>query len=214
MKIKEGALQQGRVDVAAAKCRGLIGEKEREGEKRKTTAQIETEALIFETTRQRDIEESNTKLAIERIEFGTNVEIAEMQAKRKSEMRDAELQRELELKQAKVNEEKFRAEKLTKAIVEAENIKVNADANQYKLKQEADAKYYEAQTIAKATQLLYEARAIGIEQLNTSFQGDKHAIIKYLFLDRGVLSKIANANSNALSGLNPDVTVWNTELSE
>lgn len=40
-KVKEGAIQQGRVDVATANTLGNIGMKEREGAERKATSKIE-----------------------------------------------------------------------------------------------------------------------------------------------------------------------------
>jgi flotillin len=44
LKSHEGAINQAKVDVAQAKFKGAVGEKEREGEQRKATSKIESDA--------------------------------------------------------------------------------------------------------------------------------------------------------------------------
>lgn len=67
-------------------------------------------------------------------------------------------------------------------------------------------KQKEAQGIAS----IYEAQSKGIAQLVDSFGGDKDALIKYLMLDKGVYGDLARTNADAIKGLSPKITVWNT----
>jgi flotillin len=153
---------------------------------------------------------AKAKMAIESTDFNNNMQIAEITAKAKAEIRDAELQRELEVKRAFVIAEKFRAENLSKAIVDAEAMKTIADANYYKAKTDSDAEYYMKEKEAQSLQSVYEAQAEGIQQLHDSMNGDNRAIIQYLFMERGVYKDMAYVNANAVTGLQPEITVWGT----
>lgn len=155
--------------------------------------------------------DARSKLAIEQTEFDVNMLLADITAKKKALMRDTELQIKLEVQRAFVLTEQFRAEKLSKAIVEAETMKTKADAQSYKLKAEADARLYTERKNAEAVDHVFEAQSKGLAQLNDSFHGDNKAIIKYLFLERGVYKDISVQNSAALQGLCPEIAVWDTQ---
>lgn len=169
---------------------------------------IKSNAIEFELVRETDILEAKSKLTIENIMFENQRIIADINAKKAVMMRDAELQRAIECKRSHVIEEKIRAERLSKAIVDAEAIKVEADAAFYKKKAEADARLYEQVAKAKATELLFKAQSEGVKQLQNSFHGDNRAIIKYLMLEKGAYKNLAKKNAEAIVGLKPVITVW------
>jgi flotillin len=42
------------------------------------------------------------------------------------------------------------------------------------------------------------------------FNGDKYAALQYIMIERNVYKELAKENANAIKGLNPNITVWNT----
>jgi flotillin len=142
------------------------------------------------------------------------VQIAQIEAKKKSEMREAELQKDVELRRALVLQEKQRAEKLSVAVVESEIIKTLADANLYRTRMDADGKLYQKQRDADAIRMLYDAQANGLQLIHSAFKGDNVALLQYLMLEKGLYVELAKANAEAIKGLEPKITVWNTGSSE
>lgn len=112
LKSHEGAINQAKVDVAQAKFKGAVGEKEREGEQRKVTSHIESDAVVYEQAREVEMSDARAKLTVQRTGFNNLIEIANIEAQKKAQMRDAELQKEVELRRAMVLQESTRAEKV------------------------------------------------------------------------------------------------------
>ncbi|KAJ3325759.1 hypothetical protein HDV06_003529 [Boothiomyces sp. JEL0866] len=210
LKSQEGAINQAKVDVAQAKMLGAVGEKEREAEQRKNIIEIESKTVVYEQNRKVEIVKAQTELETERTIFNNNVRIAEIEAEKRAAVRDAELQREVEIKKALVAQEKARAEKLSKTTVEAEMIQTLAAADLFKKKTEADAYFYTKQKEAEAIQVMYNAQANGIKLLQQAFNGDNAATLQYIMLDRGIFQELAKSNADAVKGMEPKITVWNT----
>lgn len=114
------------------------------------------------------------------------------------------------MKRALVSMERERAENLSKTTVEAEIIQTMADAALYRRKAEADASYYTRSKESEALQVAYGAQSEGIKQIQQAFDGDNAATLQYIMLDRGLFQELAKANSEAIKGLNPTISVWNT----
>ncbi len=110
-----------------------------------------------------------------------------------------------------VQQEKNRAEMLSKTTVEAEVIRALADATLYKNKIEADAILYKKQKEAEAMQMTFEAQANGIKMLQSAFQGDNSAVLNYIMLDRGIFQDLAKSNAAAVAGMQPKISVWNSK---
>ncbi|KAJ3310786.1 hypothetical protein HDV04_004651 [Boothiomyces sp. JEL0838] len=210
LKSQEGAINQAKVDVAQAKLLGAVGEKEREAEQRKNLIEIESKTVVYEQNRQVEIVKAQTQLETEKTVFQNNVRLAEIEAEKRAAVRDAELQREVEIKRALVAQEKARAEKLSKTTVEAEMIQTLAAADLFKKKTEADAYFYTKQKEAEAIQVMYNAQANGIKMLQQAFNGDNGATLQYIMLDRGIFQELAKSNADAVKGMEPKITVWNT----
>jgi flotillin len=96
-----------------------LTEKKREAEQRKNLIEIESQTVIYEQNRLIDIAKAKATLQQERTVFDNNVRITEIETQKKAAMRDAELQREIEVKNALVTQEKARSEFLSKTTVEA-----------------------------------------------------------------------------------------------
>ncbi|KAJ3256499.1 hypothetical protein HK103_005497 [Boothiomyces macroporosus] len=210
LKSQEGAINQAKVDVAQAKLLGAVGEKEREAEQRKNIIEIESKTIVYEQNRQVEIVKAQTQLETEKTVFQNNVRLAEIEAEKRAAVRDAELQRDVEIKRALVAQEKARAEKLSKTTVEAEMIQTLAAADLFKKKTEADAYFYTKQKEAEAIQVMYNAQANGIKMLQQAFNGDNAATLQYIMLDRGIFQELAKSNADAVKGMEPKITVWNT----
>nr|BAK01301.1 predicted protein [Hordeum vulgare subsp. vulgare] len=210
LKSQEGAINQAKVDVAQAKLLGAVGEKEREAEQRKNIIEIESKTVVYEQNRQVEIVKAQTQLETEKTIFNNNVRIAEIEAEKRAAVRDAELQRDVEIKRAMVAQEKARAEQLAKTTVQAEMIQTLAAADLFKKKTEADAYFYTKQKEAEAIQVMYNAQANGIKLLQQAFNGDNAATLQYIMLDRGIFQDLAKSNAAAVKGMEPKITVWNT----
>lgn len=102
LKSHEGAINQAKVDVAQAKFKGAVGEKEREGEQRKETSKIEANAVVFEQSREIEMSDARSKLLVQKAGFENLIDIAKIEAQKKVQMRDAELQKDVELLRAAV----------------------------------------------------------------------------------------------------------------
>ncbi|KAJ3319375.1 hypothetical protein HDU93_003705 [Gonapodya sp. JEL0774] len=110
-----------------------------------------------------------------------------------------ELQRTVEQRRLETETERLRAEILAKATVEYEsNVKT------------ADARLYAKTKEAEAVTALFRAQADGIAELTRAFGGDSKAVLQYLMLERGLFTELAKANAEAIRGLQPKITVWNT----
>jgi flotillin len=210
MKTQEGAINQSKIDVAEAKLRGTIGEKEREGETRIANAKVEAEAITFEAQRKIEMGKADANLQVEKAAFEIQVAVANIEASAKAALRDADLQASIEKQRANVLIAKERAEKLSKTLIEAETIQKLADANLYKAKKAAEAVLYQKEKQAEAIKAKFEAKANGVEMLQEAFTGDNNATLQYIMLQRGVFKDLAKANADAVKSMKPEIQIWST----
>jgi flotillin len=208
LKSQEGAINQAKVDVAQAKLLGAIGEKQKEAEQRKNLIEIESVTVIYEQDRQIGIAKAKTELDTERTKLENNVRIAQIEAMNEAAIREAELQKDLEVKRAMVTQEKERAEQLSKTTVQM--IETLATVELYKAKTEADALLYRKQKEMEARDLEFETQAKGIRMLHDAFGGNTSATLQYIMIEKGVLQELAKTNAEAVKGMEPKISVWNT----
>ncbi|KAJ3305574.1 hypothetical protein HDV03_001440 [Kappamyces sp. JEL0829] len=210
LKAQEAAINQAKVDVATAKTAGSVGEKKKEAEQRKNLIEIEAATVVYEQNRKIDIAKATTELDTEKTNFQNNVLIAQIEAEKKAAMRNAELQREVEVKNVLVQQEKERGKNLAKTIVEAEMIEALAKADLFKLRTKADAAFYTKQKEAEALQITYQAQANGIKYLQEAFGHDNASTLQYIMINQGVFQELAKSNAEAVKGMQPKISVWNT----
>ena len=74
----------------------------------------------------------------------------------------------------------------------------------------ADANLYMKQQEAAGLFALYKAQSEGIERLMESFGGNQAALVQYMMIKDGIYEKLAQSNAQAIKGLEPKITVWNT----
>ncbi|KAJ3021673.1 hypothetical protein HKX48_008052 [Thoreauomyces humboldtii] len=230
LKSHEGAVNQAKIDVANARYLGAVGEKEREGQTRKESARVEASAIIFEAERKGEMAAAQAAFETKSVSYDQQVIIAKLEADKARGMREAELQKEVEIRKAAVMQERLRAEDLARAKVAAEAVLATADAALYKHQREADAKLYSAQKEAEAMKTMYEAQAEGLGRLASTFGNNPGSLLQYvsfeqradlfdlalnssllqLMLEKGLYQDLAKTNAEAIRGLQPKITVWNT----
>jgi len=106
--------------------------------------------------------------------------------------------------------ERLRATELSKAQVLAETSIKNAEGIANSLKIKADAELYAIQKEAEGILAIYQSQSEGIQKLIDSFDKDPNALIQYLMLDKGLYQILARENAEAIRGLKPKITIWNT----
>lgn len=129
-----------KVDVAEAKMKGEIGAKlrqgqtaqnaakidaetkiistKRDGESKKEEVKVKSEVKIFENQKDADVAKAVAELAAQKAGWSKAAHLAEVEAKQEVSIREAELQVEVEKKNALTRTEKLRADLLSKATVE------------------------------------------------------------------------------------------------
>ncbi|KAH7390593.1 hypothetical protein BKA66DRAFT_510662 [Pyrenochaeta sp. MPI-SDFR-AT-0127] len=259
-KAHEGALNQAKVDVADARMRGEVGEAEKQGKTKQEVAKIHANTAVLETERKAEKAAADAKLTDKEIRIGADLSVARINAKREAELRDAELNTEVEKKRALMELERLRATKVVQAKIEKESSQQKADAEMYAQEKAADGKKYSEQADAEAAafrrlrdaeadyqakereaeanylvstrraeaeyfakeraaqaQLIAQQReAEGLSAMAKAYGdmanvlGGPQGLMQYLMLTNGVYERLAEANGNAIKGLQPKINVWNT----
>lgn len=237
-KAHEGATNQARIDVAEAQLRGNVGEAKRKGEQEREIAKIHAETAVQKT--ERDIERAQAEAILEtrKTELNRDVEIARIAATRKTEAQDEDLKREVQIKRAAAEMERLRATEVVKATIERESQQQAADAKAYQIEAEARANYekekqdaeaaayktkqdaeaWSAAAIKKAEAELQRrlkeaeglaAMADAYARLGQAFGGPA-GLLQYMMIEKGTYVELAKANAEAIRGLHPKISVWNT----
>lgn len=233
-------MNQAKIDVADARYKGDVGEKEKVGMTRQQVGRIEAETVVYENEKKAEMYQAQALLETRQAEYDRQVQTAQIESKQASNMRQIELQRQYEEKRQLAETERLRADVVAKwkaeyeVGVEKANAELysqqrKADAELFKKKQEAegmfitatktaeaqmkkaDAYLYEKQKEAEAINEVMAAQANGLKMIVGAFNGDANAAINYLMIERGTYQALAKENANAIKGLNPKITVWNQD---
>jgi flotillin len=169
-KTRAGAENQARIEIANAKFKGDVGEKEKQKDTRIQSSQFESEAVKFESERNVEIAKATALLQIEKAEFDRQTKLAQIESEKAAEIRASELQKEVENRNIAQETEKLRAKLLAQAVVEAEAKERAADADRYKKEREADAVLYAKEKEAAGILEVLNAQADGLRNLMTTTQ--------------------------------------------
>ncbi|KDN69475.1 putative SPFH domain/Band 7 family protein [Colletotrichum sublineola] len=91
-----------------------------------------------------------------------------------------------------------------------------ADANAYKTRQDAEAHQYSAQLAAEAELAIALKKAQGVAAMADAYAkmsgafGGPSGLLQYLMIEKGTYVQLAKANADAIRGLQPKISVWNT----
>ncbi|KAI3923219.1 hypothetical protein MKW92_042884 [Papaver armeniacum] len=258
-KIQMEAANQAKVDVAEAKMKGAVGAKlregqtiqnaakidaetkiiatQRQGQGKKEELKVQAEVKIFENLRDADVAEANAELATKKAGWAQLAELAQVESVKAVAIKEAELQRQVELKNALTQTEKLKAEYLSKASVEYDVKVQEANWELYKKQKQAEAVLYEKQKAAEAQKLaaeaqffaqqqaadgeLYakkkeaegmvaaaEAQGVYIQSLLKEFDGNYASLRDYLMISGGMFQEVAKINAGAVQGLQPKISIW------
>jgi flotillin len=218
--------------------RGEIGEAGKKGHTKQEISKIEAETAVLETKRKADKAQADAELTNKQTDLDMGIQIAQIRARRAAEARDAELQKDVEMKKAATELERLRAKDLVRAQIAKETAQQDADAHFYRESKSADAKAYaekqdaDAQLFKQQRQIqaaverqmkeadaLYHAKmkeaeatkaqAEAFKSLADAFGGPQ-GLLTYMMLKENTYEKLALANAKAIQGLQPKITVWNT----
>ncbi|RDW90476.1 flotillin domain protein [Aspergillus mulundensis] len=226
-KAHEGALNQAKIDVAEARMRGEIGEAEKKGRTKQEISKIDADTAVLETKRKAEKAKADSELMNRQTELDSQVEMGKIIAKRQTETRDAELQKQVETKRAETELERLRAKQVTKSKVERESAQEQADAlyysstkaaeaKLYEDKMEADAKFYRSSRDADAAFNTKKREAEGVLEMAKAYGaligvlGGPDAFLQWKMIETGMYERLALANGQAIQGLQPKITTWNT----
>ncbi|ORY55124.1 flotillin domain-containing protein [Pseudomassariella vexata] len=237
-KAHEGATNQARIDVADAQLKGNVGEAERHGTQEQEVARINAETAVKKTQRDIERERAQASLETQKTQLNREVEVARIEASRATQARDEDLKKEVEVKRAGAELERLRATDLVKATIQRESKQQAADAKAYEVEIEAkanleksnkstDAAAYKTKTDAEAwsqaaiinanaslQKKLKEAegmmaQAKALAKMSQALGGPA-GLLQYMMIEKGTYIELAKANAEAIRGLQPKISVWNT----
>ncbi|KAG6359959.1 hypothetical protein INS49_011013 [Diaporthe citri] len=237
-KAHEGAINQARIDVADAQQKGSVGEADRKGRQERELAKINAETAVQKTERDGERAQAEASLDTRKTTLKRDLDIAKIQAARATESRDAELKREVEIKRAAAEMERLRAVDVVKASIAREakqqaadarayEVQVDAsaqlskanqatDADAYKTRIGADAANYAALKDAEAKLQVQMKEAEGLSAMASAYGqmaqafGGPSGLLQYMMIEKGTYVELAHANANAVAGMQPKISVWNT----
>ncbi|KAL8977366.1 MAG: hypothetical protein Q9205_006814, partial [Flavoplaca limonia] len=147
----------------------------------------------------------------------------ELEARRATDLVQAKIERESA--QQKSDAKFYGDSKSADAFFYAEKQKAEAaylakvkgaDALIYQQKQEAEANFYRATKEAEAAFVAKQKEANGIAEMAKAYEqmssvlGGPQGLLQYMMLQNNTYEKLAKANAEAIRGLQPKITVWNT----
>lgn len=211
---KQRAIQtanyQAQRDVSKAKKDGECSVALNEAETKIRFAELKKEAEIKENNAQTEIQESLTLLAEAEALKDKRSQVAQIEATMEAKRIEIERQRHLETLRQKQELESQRADVVSKEIAISEAKERCADALYYQKMKEGDAEYYMALKKAEGIRKMYEAQTDGMKNLVNSC-GDNPDLVKFaLGVESGLYDNITKNMSDAVRGLNPKISVWNT----
>jgi len=210
---KQRAIQtanyEAQVDVANAKKKGEIGVKQLEKDERSVVAENEAIAISNENLQQEKIATSKAQLAEVQAVADRRKEVAKIEARANAELREADLQKEVELYRQQQQLQHLRADELMKTTVGKECTVEQADGEAKAIRLIADANLYKAERTADGILADLQARATGLHEIVIASDGDTSLAKFYLARDE-LLPELAKYQSEAVQGMEPKIHVWNT----
>ena len=103
-----------------------------------------------------------------------------------------------------------------KATADQNTMMKNADAMAYRTKVAAEAQKLAAEKEAEANLVKTLKEAEGIQAMAAAYSnlssafGGPAGLLQYMMIEKGTYIELAKANSSAIQGLNPKISVWNT----
>ncbi len=106
-KAHEGASNQARVDVANAQMLGEVGEAEKLGKTKQEVSRIEAETAVLQTKRNSEKAKAEAEYTGTQTNLNMGIKLGQINADRQAEAKDAELQRDVEIKRKEMVRQAF-----------------------------------------------------------------------------------------------------------
>lgn len=148
-KAHEGASNQAKVDVANACMMGEIGEAEKRGKTKQEISRINAETAVLETKRKSEKATADAQFTTTQTKLNMGINLENIQATRRAEAKDAELQREVEVKRAEMELERMRATEVVQATIKRESAEQAAEAKLYSETKNANGLLYKDKQAAE-----------------------------------------------------------------
>jgi flotillin len=206
---------------------GEIGEAEKKGKARQEISKIDAQTAVLETERKSEKAKADAALTTTQTELDMGIKLAQIQASRNTEAKDAELQRVVETKRAEMELERRRANEVVRSRIDREVKQQTADAAFYSATKDADAALYREQKVgeghkframteADAAFYAKQKEAEGLAEMAKAYGelanvlGGPSGLLQFMMLQNKTYEKLAETNARALNGLQPKISVWNT----
>ncbi|KAJ0298295.1 hypothetical protein COL5a_002839 [Colletotrichum fioriniae] len=192
------------VEIARVEARRALESKD---EDLKREVEVKRAAAEIERLRATDV----VKATIER-------EARQQKADAEAYAIEADAKANFEKSQRETEAKAYKTQKDADAHTSAEFNRTTktADANAYKARQDAEAHQYSAQLNAEADLAIMLKKAEGMAamadaygKMSTAFGGPA-GLLQYLMIEKGTYVQLAKANAEAIRGLQPKISVWNT----
>jgi len=196
MKKKESqTANMAKVDVAEADKSGKVGEKEREAETRQRIAAFEAATIRQENDSRKDIQLSNSELAVITAQTNQIASIAQIESVSNSNIKKHETEVTVQEKKQNAETATYRASKLAPATVDAEITMILSNAELYKQQQ-----------IAEGIKAIYNAKAEGLQKVLLAVDGNQHTLNQFMMIETDQFQKLAHENATGLQNLKPTMT--------
>ncbi|CAF9921306.1 MAG: hypothetical protein ALECFALPRED_001761 [Alectoria fallacina] len=161
-KAHEGASNQAKVDVANACMMGEIGEAEKRGKTKQEISRINAETAVLETKRKSAKATADAEFTTTQTKLNMGINLENIQATRRAEAKDAELQRDVEVKRAEMELERMRATGVVQATIKRESAEQAAEAKLYSETKSANGLLYKEKQAAEGRLFMDTKSAEGL----------------------------------------------------
>ncbi|KAK0648627.1 hypothetical protein B0T16DRAFT_324164 [Cercophora newfieldiana] len=207
----ETAVQKTERDVERAQAEAVLAT-------RKTELNRDVELSRIAASRRTEAEDEDLKKVVE-----IKRAAAEVERLRATDVVKAKITREAKQQAADAHAYEIEAEakanfERQKQLTDAGTykMKVETDAAAYKTKQDADACAYAATKRAEADLQLKLKEAEGMAAMAEAYArmgqafGGPAGLMQYMMIEKGTYVELAKANGQAIHGLQPKISIWNT----
>ncbi|CAI9637724.1 hypothetical protein GT037_008712 [Alternaria burnsii] len=169
---------------------------------------------------QTEVEKKRALMELERLR-ATKVVQAKIEKESSQQQADAELYTQEKAADASKYGQQAEAEaaafrRLRDAEANFQAKEREAEANFIVSKRQAEAEYFAQERAAQARLITQQREAEGLSAMAKAYGdmanvlGGPQGLMQYLMLTNGTYEKLAQANGNAIKGLQPKINVWNT----
>jgi len=185
---------------------------------RRTAFKKDIDLAKIKAQRDTEAKDEELKKAVEVLRAQHNIEklrandVVQATIKRESQQQAADAKAYSDNKVADANAYAIRAAAEAKFASNAKEVEAEA----YKIKLQAEANFISKSKAAEADYIARAKEAEGLEKMAAAYGklsqalGGPVGLIQYMMLEKGTYVSLAKANAQAIQGMAPKMTIWNT----